>query len=129
MIAIPAITTVASNALIGTVTTKLVDSLFVSKFTQKQEKKKWLREKKLNLFSALCDEVLSISCETLDKRRKDIKEISSKIILLIDDKNLKTNIENYLFILEEFECYKNDINLMALNKELVNLLGSHMKRM
>lgn len=129
MIAIPAITTVASNALIGTVTTKLVDSLFVSKFTQKQEKKKWLREKKLNLFSALCDEVLSISCETLDKRRKDIKEISSKIILLIDDKNLKTNIENYLFILEEFECYKSDINLMALNKELVNLLGSHMKRM
>lgn len=129
MIAIPAITTVASNALIGTVTTKLVDSLFVSKFTQKQEKKKWLREKKLNLFSALCDEVLSISCETLDTRKKNIKEISSKIILLIDDKNLKTNIENYLFILEEFECYKSDINLMALNKELVNLLGSHMKRM
>ena len=129
MIAIPAITTVASNALIGTVTTKLVDSLFVSKFTQKQEKKKWLREKKLNLFSALCDEVLSISCETLDTRRKNIKEISSKIILLIEDKNLKTNLENYLFILDEFECYKSEINLMALNKELVNLLGTHMKRM
>lgn len=127
MIAIPAITTVASNALIGTVTTKLVDSLLISKITQKQEKKKWIREKKLNLFSQLSEEVLSINCQNLETKKVKIKELSSKILLILEDKTLKTNIKNYQFILDEYECYKSDINLFELNEELVGLLTSHIR--
>ncbi len=120
---------IAGNAIVGSVATKLFDSLVTSKFTQKSEKKKWIREKTLNLFSELSSEVLSIECDNLKEKQKKVREITSKIILLIDDKDLKTNLENYSFILNEFECYKNDINLEVLNDELINTLKTHMKRM
>ncbi len=62
------------------------------------------------------------------KNKKKIREISSKIILLTENQKLKTNLENYTFILDEYECYKTDINLEHLNKELIQILSSYMKR-
>ncbi len=117
------------SAILGTLATKLFDSIVTSKFIQKSDKKKWLREKKLNLFSQLCEELLNMNCQNLEQKRKTIKEISLKIILLAEDKNLKTNLKNYLFILEEYKCYERDINLQDLNDELVHTLGSYMKKL
>lgn len=128
MSALTLVNTVAGNAIIGSVATKLFDSLVTSKFTQKNDKKKWIREQKLNLFSQLSDEVISINCENLNKKQIKVRELTSKIILLIDDKNLKTNLQNYSFILDEYECYKSDINLNQLNNELIHTLSIHMRR-
>lgn len=119
----------ATNILIGSVTTKVFDSVVTSKLTQKQEKNKWLREKKLNLFSQLSENILTMNCENLLKNKLEIKEVSSKIILLTEDTNLKTNLQNYTFILDEYECYKSDINLHHLNDELLSTLSTYMKRL
>lgn len=119
---------VAQNAIIGSVTTKLFDTVINSRITQKNEKKKWLREKKLNLFSQLSEEVLTINGRNINEKQKMIREISSKIILLTENQKLKTNLENYTFILDEYEYYKTDINLQHLNKELIQILSSYMKR-
>lgn len=117
----------ATNILIGSVTTKVFDSVVTSKLTQKQEKNKWLREKKLNLFSELSEEVLSLNCDNLSEKEKSIKNIASKIILLSNNSLLEEKLENYLFILEEYPCTNFDINLCQINNELLELLSSHIQ--
>ena len=119
----------ATNIVIGSVTTKIFDTVITSRLTQKQEKNKWLREKKLNLFSQLSEKILTINCQNIVDNRIHIKEISSKIMLLTEDINLQKNLQNYTFILEEYECYENDINLQNLNNELISTLSTYMKRM
>ena len=129
MSALLLVNSIAGNAILGSVSTKIFDSLITSRFTQNNDKKKWLREKTLNIFSELSNEVLEINCENLIDKQKKVKELTSKINLLIDDKNLKKNLENYSFILNEYQCYKEDIKLDHLNDELVNMLKKHMKKM
>ncbi len=118
----------ATNIAIGSLTTKIFDSFITSKFTQRQEKKKWLREKQLNLFSQLSEDVISINCQNCLKKKISIKETVFKIILLIEDKNLKTNLENYIFILDEYECFKDEIDIIKINKELMKMLGDYIKK-
>lgn len=117
------------SAIIGSITTKTFDSLVTSRFTQKSDKRKWIREKTLHLFSELSSEVTSISCDNLEEKRKNIKNLTSRINLITDNKKLRTNLENYSFILDEYECYKSDINLEHLNEELIEVLKIHVKRM
>lgn len=117
-----------TNILIGSITTKLFDSLVTTKITQKQEKKRWLREKKLNLFSELSEEVLNINCQNLLEKQTTIKKISSKLILLIEDEDLKTNLSNYSYILNEYECYKSDVNLQDINDDLIQIISLYMKK-
>lgn len=127
--ALTLVNSVAGNAILGSIATKTFDSLVMSKFTQKNDKKKWIREKTLHLFSELTSEVLSIDCDNLEEKQIKVRKLTSKINLLIDDQKLKTNLENYSFILDEYECYKSDINLDHLNEELINLLKTNMKKM
>ncbi|WP_121626225.1 hypothetical protein [Poseidonibacter antarcticus] len=129
MSALALVNTVAGNAILGSVSTKLFDSLISSRFTQKHDKNKWLREKTLNLFSELSHNITEINCENLKEKQKLVNELTSKINLLIDDKKLKTNLKNYSFILNEYECYKSEINLEHINEELINTLRLHVKKM
>ena len=129
MSALALVNTVAGNAILSSVSTKLFDSLISSRFTQKNDKNKWLREKTLNLFSELSHNITEINCENLKEKQKLVKELTSKINLLIDDKKLKTNLKNYSFILNEYECYKSEINLEHINEELINTLRLHVKKM
>lgn len=129
MLALSLVNSVAGNAIIGSVATKLFDSIITSKFTQKSDQKRWLREKKLDLFSQLSTEILSICCENLKEKQKSVRDITSKIIVLTQDRDLITNLKNYSFILDEYECYKSDINLQHLNNELIDKLSLHMKNM
>ena len=129
MSAIALVNTVAGNAILGSISTKLFDSLISSKFTQKNDKSKWLREKTLNLFSELSHNITEINCENLEEKQIIVKKLVSKINLLIDNKRLKTNLENYSFILNEYECYKSEINLDHINDELISTLQSYMKKM
>ena len=129
MSALALVNTVAGNAILSSVSTKLFDSLISSRFTQKNDKNKWLREKTLNLFSELSHNITEINCENLKEKQKLVNELTSKINLLIDDKKLKTNLKNYSFILNEYECYKSEINLEHINEELINTLRLHVKKM
>lgn len=128
MSALLLVNSIAGNAILGSVSTKIFDSLITSKFTQKNDKKKWIREKKLHLFSELSEEIVSIDCNNLEERQKSISTLVSKIILLIDDKTLKTTLNNYTFILNEYKCYKSDINLENLNEELIQTLNSYLRK-
>ena len=129
MSALALVNTVAGNAILGSVSTKLFDSLISSRFTQNNDKKKWVREKTLNLFSELSHNITEINCENLKEKQSKVKELTSKINLLIDDKKLKTNLKNYSFILNEYECYKSEINLEHINEELINTLARNMRKM
>lgn len=120
--------TVAGNAILGSIITKSFDSFVVSKVTQKNDKKKWLREKVLNLFTELSNEIVEIKCENLKVKQKNIKELIIKIRLLINNKSLQTTLENYIYILNEYECYKNEINLEIINEELINVLNKSIKK-
>lgn len=128
MIATPLLST-ATNIIVGSITTKIFDSIVTTKLVQKQEKNKWIRDKKLNLFSQLSENILTMNCDNLSKKKILINEISSQIILLIEDRELKKNLENYSFILNEYECYENDINIHHLNDELISTLSSYLKRL
>ncbi|RXK11711.1 hypothetical protein CP965_13160 [Halarcobacter mediterraneus] len=119
---------IASNAIIGTVASKLIDSVLSSKISQKNDKKKWIRERKLNIFSNLSEEIIHLTCENLEEKKTNIKNSVSKIILLINDKDLIRTLNNYMFILDEYECYKSDINLNNLNEELMDTLRLYIER-
>lgn len=122
MIALPVINTIASNALVGTIATKLIDSVVSSRLSHKQDRKKWLREKKLNSLSTLSDEVISITCENLCEKRVIVKSIVSRLVLLTNDKKFINTLNNYMYILEEFECVENEIDLKHINNELINTI-------
>lgn len=129
MVALPIINSVASSAVLGALTTKILDSVISSRINQRQEKKKWIRNTKLDLFSQLSEEILSIDFNDIKKNHNMIKKVSFKIILLIEDEKFKTKLENYLFLLEEYKSSKYDINLNQINLELLNLLSIHMKKL
>lgn len=129
MVALPIINSVASSAVLGALTTKILDSVISSRINQRQEKKKWIRNTKLDLFSQLSEEILSIDFNDIKKNHSMIKKISFKIILLMEDEKFKTKLENYLFLLEEYKSLKYDINLNQINLELLNLLSKHMKKL
>ena len=128
MIAISALSTI-TNIIIGSATTKVFDSLVSSKITKKREKEKWLREKRLNLCTELSEVILDINANNIDNKIKNLNKIASKIMLLIEDLNVKSNLKDYLFILNEYKYHENDINISHLNDELLFILCSHMKRL
>jgi hypothetical protein len=129
MVALPIINSVTSSAVLGAITTKLIDSIISSRINQRQEKRKWIRNTKLDLFSQLSEEILSIDFNDIKKNHNMIKKISFKIILLMEDEKFKTKLENYLFLLEEYKSLTYDINLNQINLELLNLLSNHMKKL
>ncbi|RXJ87966.1 hypothetical protein [Arcobacter sp. CECT 8985] len=96
---------VARNALVGAIATKVVDTFITTKVNNKNDQKKWLRTTKLEAFSKLSQEILSIDLNNLkDENTRSIKEYSAKTILLLEDKKLMNQIEDYL------------TNLINLNK-------------
>ncbi len=122
------INSTAGTAIIGIVTTKLFDSLVGSKFSYKNDKKKWLREKELDLFSELSEEIISVNCENLSVKKDKIQKTISKILFLVENEDLTRKLKNYLFILEEYECYKNHIDLISINDELTKDLNIYIKK-
>jgi hypothetical protein len=127
MLAIPFLNSFASNAILGAITTKVLESIITSKTNTKLEQQKWLRNTKLNLFSKLWEEVTLINNHNQVTNYNNIKTISSKIILLTNNKSLQIQLENYIFILNEYPNYK-EINLHQINNELLYLLSKNIKQ-
>ncbi len=128
MLAIPFLNSFASNAILGAITTKVLESIITSKTNAKLEQKKWVRNTKLNLFSKLWEEVTLINNNNQVTNYTNIITISSKIILLTNNKPLQIQLENYIFILNEYPNYK-EINLKQINNELLQVLCRNIKQL
>lgn len=128
MLTIPIAGQIAKSALVGTVMNKLVDSLFTSKINNKLEQQRWIRATKLELFSQLCTNILSQKEEKFPEKIQSIEYTLSKIVLLIDDNTLIKKINDYLFILNEYENAKEYINITILNNELLSILSKNIRK-
>lgn len=124
---------VARTAAFGAIATKVVDTFILSKVNNKIDQKRWLRQSKLEAFTKLSQEILSIDLNNpKEESLRNIKEYCAKAILLLEDRVLINTIEDYLtYLINLNKTYhdsskniisvvdKKGINLvMALNKNL-----------
>ncbi len=85
------------TTLVGAITNKVVDTVVTSKINKKSEHKKWRREIKLEMFSKLSNNILSFDLENANAQtQRDLQELCTKTILLLDDKKLIFKIEKFL---------------------------------
>jgi len=122
------------GAIIGIVIMKLFD-IWSQKIIEKREKKRWLSDKQLKAFSKLSKELMSFR---LIKETSDIynpfefRAIASESILLIDDKKIINQIEEFIARLDALytkragneEKQESEYNkLYKKSLEIVNALG------
>lgn len=116
------------TTLVGAITNKVVDTVITSKLNKKTEHKKWRREVKLQMFSKLSNEILSYDLiNSESSKEKELKELCTKTILLLDDKKLIYKIEEYLNELNKTQRNlifdENNSNLIAeFNRKSMNLV-------
>ncbi len=132
------LTQVAKNAIVGTITTKVIDSIIVSKINKKNDQLKWVRETKLSFFSKLSEQILSYDLLTSNASdEKKVKEYSTKTMLLLDDKRLINKIESYINELNKAqrtliykENYSEELvsNFNQKGIDLVMSLNNNLKR-
>lgn len=80
----------------GALLTKLMDVLWLQKIVRENEYKKWLRDKKLEAYSELTQEILSMG--TRYNTREDPYKgyaLTAKAALLVEDENLALELEEY----------------------------------
>lgn len=122
------ISSAAKSAFTGAVITKFIDSILLSKFNHKQEEKKWMRTTKLETFAQLSNEVICLNQTNFNEQSKKVTHLLSKIMLLIDDKKMIKNINEYLFIIEHYNQFHEQINLSKINSELLAVLSKSIRR-
>ena len=129
MLNVTLLTSVAKSALVGSVATKLVDTLISSKINNKIEQNKWLRNTKLELFSKFTEDILSIDTLNIEIQLREIKKTSAKIILLVNDRKVNDKIENYINALIKFnENERIEKNALSLvNKDMISFLSRNIK--
>jgi hypothetical protein len=81
---------------IGAIATKLLDIVWLQRSLRESERRKWLRERKLEVYSELSAELLSLG------RKSDLRNdafegyaLASKAILLTEDDELAHDIERF----------------------------------
>ncbi len=85
------------TTLVGAITNKVVDTVVTSKLNKKSEHSKWRRDVKLEMFSRLSSTILAFDLENADaKKERDLQELCTKTILLLDDRKLILKIEKFL---------------------------------
>ncbi|MDD3009120.1 MAG: hypothetical protein RBR70_01220 [Arcobacter sp.] len=129
MLNVTLLTSVAKSALVGAVATKLIDTLVSSKINNKIEQNKWLRDTKLDLYSKLTEEIMLIDDENFQTQIREIKRISAKIILLVNDRKLEEKIEDYINRLNRFsQNEKIERNALSLvNKDMISYLQKNIR--
>ena len=129
MLNITLLTSVAKSALVGAVATKIVDTLISTKINNKIEHGKWLRNTKLELFSKLTEDVLSMDFSNIQTQTREIKKTSAKIILLINDKKLSNKIEVYINNLNKLNISKREdfSTLSLINKDIISYMQQNIR--
>lgn len=128
---------VAKTAAFTAISNKVVDTLVTSKINKKNDHNKWLRETKLQLFTQISQEILSFDVDTSSaSEERKLKEICAKTIMVIDDKNLIYNIQEFINNLDKtqrsliFNNNKDDLikDFKAKSMDLVVALNNNLKR-
>jgi hypothetical protein len=129
MLNITLLSSVAKSAFVGAVATKIVDTLISTKINNTIEQGKWLRNTKLDLFSKLTEDILSIDLSNVDTQIREIKKTSAKIILLINDKKLSDKMETYINNLNKYNASKREeqITLSLINKDMISYLQRNIR--
>lgn len=115
MVGMALVGTVARNAIIGTIITKTIDTLIVSKINRRMEEKRWLRDKKLDLFANLSEELLTLDNSNLENSLRNIKRSFSRLILLLDDKKIISQIDSYVQTINSKKIDDKEINRISLS--------------
>lgn len=128
MLNVTLLTSVAKSALVGAVATKLVDTFISTKINNKIEQNKWLRNTKLELFSNLIDDMYLLNQENFDEKIVQIRRNIAKIILVLNDKKLSINLENYLERLNQLKSRNiEDKSFYELNQKMITYLKANIK--
>ncbi len=116
----------ARTAAFGAIATKVVDTFILSKVNNKIEQKRWLRQSKLEAFTKLSQEILSINLNNpKEESLRNIKEYCAKTILLLEDRVLINRIEDYLTHLINLNktCDDSSKNMLSIvDKKGINLV-------
>ncbi len=116
----------ARTAAFGAIATKVVDTFILSKVNNKIEQKRWLRQSKLEAFTKLSQEILSINLNNpKEESLRNIKEYCAKTILLLEDRVLINRIEDYLSHLINLNktCDDSSKNMLSIvDKKGINLV-------
>lgn len=108
--------TVIGSAAFGAVAGKLLDALVLSRISDKYEKKKWLRQTKIEAFTKLTEEMLSLGIKgQLHDDPWQFRALAAKAILLLDDQKL---IKDIIVFIDEL--YKINTGLSAAVSNLPN---------
>ncbi|AXH15723.1 hypothetical protein [Malaciobacter mytili] len=117
---------VAKTAAFGAIATKVIDTFILSKVNNKIDQKRWLRQSKLEAFTKLSQEILSIDLNNpKEESLRSIKEYSAKTILLLEDRVLINTIEDYLTYLVNLNktCHDSSKNMLSVvDKKGINLV-------
>jgi ribosomal protein L29 len=128
MLNVTLLTSVAKSALVGAVATKLVDTFISTKINNKIEQNKWLRNTKLELFSNLIDDMYLLNQENFDEKIVQIRRNIAKIILVLNDKKLSINLENYLERLNQLKSRNiENKSFYELNQKMITYLKTNIK--
>ena len=128
MLNVTLLTTVTKSALVGAVATKLVDTFISTKINNKIEQNKWLRNTKLELFSNLIDDMYLLNQENFDEKIVQIRRNIAKIILVLNDKKLSINLENYLERLNQLKSRNiENKSFYELNQKMITYLKTNIK--
>ena len=128
MLNVTLLTSVAKSALVGAVATKLVDTFISTKINNKFEQNKWLRNTKLELFSNLIDDMYLLNQENFDEKIVQIRRNIAKIILVLNDKKLSINLENYLERLNQLKSRNiENKSFYELNQKMITYLKTNIK--
>ena len=128
MLNVTLLTSVAKSALVGAVATKLVDTFISTKINNKIEQNKWLRNTKLELFSNLIDDMYLLNQENFDEKIVQIRRNIAKIILVLNDKKLSIDLENYLERLNQLKSRNiENKSFYELNQKMITYLKTNIK--
>ena len=128
MLNVTLLTSVAKSALVGAVATKLVDTFISTKINNKIEQNKWLRNTKLELFLNLIDDMYLLNQENFDEKIVQIRRNIAKIILVLNDKKLSIDLENYLERLNQLKSRNiENKSFYELNQKMITYLKTNIK--
>ncbi len=101
--------TVIGSAAFGAVAGKLLDAFILMRISDKYERKKWLRQTKIEAFTQLTEEMLSLGIKgQVHDDPWRFRALAAKAILLLDDPKLVEKIQTFID-----ELYKINTGLYA----------------
>lgn len=85
---------------IGALLTKVLDIVWLQRAVRESEKRKWLREQRLRVYSGLAVEILSMG-KSMEEREDAFSgyALAAETVLLVDDERLANDIEHFFTML------------------------------